>query len=105
MRHGNTMPHHIPITCSLLHTKKTAQQVILLRKCRLSCWKQLTTVGLTLAGRYRYEIYGQNSAVNTNPSDASVVGIVERGYFVLQDNSTWYDVPTDTIPNDIIYEP
>jgi hypothetical protein len=66
---------------------------------------QLTTVGLTLAGRYRYEIYGQNSAVNTNPSDASVVGIVERGYFVLQDNSTWYDVPTDTIPNDIIYEP
>jgi magnesium-transporting ATPase (P-type) len=65
----------------------------------------VTTVGLTLAGRYRYEVYGQNSAVNTNPTNAAVVGIVERGYVVLQDNTQWFDVPTDTIPNDIIYEP
>lgn len=65
----------------------------------------ITTVGLTLAGRYRYEVYGQNSAVNTNPTDASVVGIVERGYAVLNDNTSWFDVPVNTIPNDIIYEP
>ena len=63
----------------------------------------ITTVGLTLAGRYRYEVYGQNSAVNINPTNAAVVGIVERGYFVLSDNQQYYDVPTDTIPNDIIY--
>ena len=65
----------------------------------------VTTVGLTLAGRYRYEVYGQNSAVNINPSNAAVVGIVERGYVVLQDNTTWFDVPAVTISNDIIYEP
>lgn len=66
---------------------------------------QVTTVGLTLAGRYRYEVYGQNSNSNTNPADASVVGLLERGYVVLQGNTTWFDVPTDNIPNDIIYEP
>ena len=65
----------------------------------------VTTVGLTLAGRYRYEVYGQNSAVNINPSNAAVVGIVERGYVVLTDNTTWFDVPPSIIPNDIIYEP
>ena len=65
----------------------------------------VTTVGLTLAGRYRYEVYGQNSAANINPSNAAVVGIVERGYVVLTDNTTWFDVPPVTIPNDIIYEP
>lgn len=66
---------------------------------------QITTVGLTLAGRYRYEVYGQNSNSNTNPANASVVGLLERGYVVLQGNTTWFDVPTDNIPNDIIYEP
>jgi len=65
----------------------------------------ITTVGLTLAGRYRYEVYGQNSAINTNPTNAAVVGIVERGYAVLNDNTSWFDVPVNTIPNDIIYEP
>jgi hypothetical protein len=65
----------------------------------------ITTVGLTLAGRYRYEVYGQNSAVNINPTNVAVVGIVERGYAVLNDNTSWFDVPINTIPNDIIYEP
>jgi hypothetical protein len=65
----------------------------------------ITTIGLTLAGRYRYEVYGQNSPSNTNPTNAAVVGIVERGYAVLNDNTSWFDVPVNTIPNDIIYEP
>ena len=65
----------------------------------------ITTVGLTLAGRYRYEVYGQNSPSNTNPTNVAVVGIVERGYAVLNDNTSWFDVPVNTIPNDIIYEP
>jgi magnesium-transporting ATPase (P-type) len=65
----------------------------------------VTTVGLTLAGRYRYEVYGQNSSSNINPTNGAVVGIVERGYVVLTDNTTWFDVPPVTIPNDIIYEP
>lgn len=63
----------------------------------------ITTVGLTLAGRYRYEVYGQNSPNNTNPNAGTVVGIVERGYFVLTDNQQYYDVPATVINNDIIY--
>lgn len=63
----------------------------------------ITTVGLTLAGRYRYAVYGQNSPSNTNPTNAAVVGLVERGYAVLSDAQTFYDVPTVVIPNDIIY--
>jgi magnesium-transporting ATPase (P-type) len=65
----------------------------------------ITTVGLTLAGRYRYEVYGQNSSSNTNPASGLVIGLVERGYAVLNQNTTWFDVPAITIPNDIIYEP
>jgi len=41
----------------------------------------------------------------TNPSNAAVVGLVERGYAVLKANTTWFDIPSDIIPNDIIYEP
>jgi len=66
---------------------------------------EITTVGLTLAGRYRYEVYGQNSAVNTDPTSGVVIGLVERGYAVLNHNTTWFDVPASIIPNDIIYEP
>ena len=65
----------------------------------------ITTVTLTLAGRYRYEVYGQNSSVNLDPTNGAVVGLVERGYAVFTQNTTWFDVPVITIPNDIIYEP
>ena len=65
----------------------------------------VTTNSLTLAGRYRYDVYGQNSAVNIDPTNASVVGLLKRGYVVLTDNTQFFDVPSITIPNDIIYEP
>jgi magnesium-transporting ATPase (P-type) len=65
----------------------------------------ITTVSLTLAGRYRYEVYGQNSAGNLDPTNAAVVGLVERGYAVFTQNTTWFNVPVVTISNDIIYEP
>jgi len=63
----------------------------------------VTTVGLTLAGRYRYYVYGQNSASNTNPNDASVVGLCRIGWAVMSDATTFYDIPTITINDDIIY--
>jgi len=63
----------------------------------------VTTVGLTLAGRYRYEVYGQNSAVNTDPNDASVVGLCRIGWAVMSDATTYYDLPNITINDDIIY--
>jgi hypothetical protein len=65
----------------------------------------ISTDRITLAGRYRYDVYGQNSANNINPNNASVVGLLKRGYAFLSDNTTWFDVPAITIPNDIIYEP
>jgi hypothetical protein len=65
----------------------------------------ISTDRITLAGRYRYDVYGQNSSNNINPNNASVVGLLKRGYAVLKDNTSWFDVPAITIPNDIIYEP
>ena len=64
----------------------------------------ITTASLTLAGRYRYEVYGQNSNSNTDPSDAVVVGLLERGTAVLTDNTTYYVVADPTIEDDIIYQ-
>lgn len=63
----------------------------------------VTTVGLTLNGRYRYEVYGQNSATNTDPTNASVVGLCEQGLVELLDGVSYFDVPNVTIQDDIIY--
>jgi hypothetical protein len=64
---------------------------------------RLTTVGLTDAGRYHYEVYGQNSSSNIDPTNASVVGLVEKGLMILQDGTIYFDVSTPTIPVDVIY--
>lgn len=64
----------------------------------------ITTVGLELPGRYRYEIYGQNSAVNLNPTNAAVVGLCRIGWLDLGSSTIYYDVPSITINDDIIYD-
>ena len=64
---------------------------------------RLTTVGLVDAGKYKYDVYGQNSDDNLNPTDASVVGLVERGSMILQDGTIFFDVSSPTIPVDVIY--
>ena len=64
---------------------------------------RLSTVGLVDAGRYHYEMYGQNSSTNINPNDSSVVGLVEKSLMVLQDGTIYFDVSTPTIPVDVIY--
>jgi hypothetical protein len=64
---------------------------------------RLTTVGLVDAGRYHYEVYGQNSSTNIEPTDASVVGLVEKGLMILQDGTIYFDVSSPTIPVDVIY--
>jgi len=63
----------------------------------------VTTVCLTLVGRYRYEVYGQNSPSNLNPSDDSVVGLVEIGWLDLVDTTEYYEIPNITIQDDVIY--
>ena len=64
---------------------------------------RLTTVGLVDAGRYHYEVYGQNSANNINPTNASVVGLIEKSLMILQDGTIFFDVSSPTIPVDVIY--
>jgi magnesium-transporting ATPase (P-type) len=63
----------------------------------------ITTVGLTLNGRYRYEVYGQNNSTNTDPTNATVVGLCEEGILELLDNTSYFNVPNVTIQDDIIY--
>ena len=64
---------------------------------------RLTTVGLVDAGKYKYDVYGQNSDDNLDPTDASVVGLVERGSMILKDGTIYFDVSSPTIPVDVIY--
>jgi hypothetical protein len=61
-----------------------------------------TTVGLEYSGRYCYEVYGQNSASNIDPLNASVVGLIERGSAIISDNGTYYTDNT-TINTTTIY--
>lgn len=63
----------------------------------------ITTNTLMIAGRYRYEIYGQNSATNIDPDDPSVIGLVERGWVYLIDDQTYYDIPEINLENDVIF--
>ena len=69
----------------------------------------LTTVGLDYPETggpylYRYTVYGQNSALNLDPENAAVVGVVERGNIMISDNGEYYLTNTDTT-NDVIYPP
>ena len=64
---------------------------------------RLTTVGLVDAGRYHYEVYGQNSDSNIDPTNASVVGLVEKSLIILQDGTIFFDVSSPAIPVDVIY--
>lgn len=83
--------------------EKLAQVVDVVMESQRVTKIRLTTVGLIDAGKYKYEVYGQNSAVNLDPTDASVVGLVERGSMILQDGTIYFDVSTPTIPVDVIY--
>jgi hypothetical protein len=48
-------------------------------------------------------VYGQNSSTNTNPTDASVVGLCQIGWSILSDGSTAFDVQNISIQDDVIY--
>jgi hypothetical protein len=80
-----------------------AQVVTILNENQRITTLIITTVPLDLSGRYRYSVYGQNSAVNLNPNDASVVGLCRIGWAVMSDATNYYDLPNITINDDIIY--
>jgi hypothetical protein len=64
----------------------------------------IDTTNVTMAGRYQYVVYGQNSAVNTDPTNPVVIGVVEIGWVYVTDESTGYVIPTISIDPDIIYD-
>ena len=59
-------------------------------------------VYLTQSGQYTYDVYGQNSSTNLSPSDASVEGLIERGTLTVT-GETGYDIPSISIPDNVIY--
>jgi hypothetical protein len=95
--------HYLLVLTYEMTGEKLAQVVTVINENERVTKIRLTTVGLTDAGRYHYEVYGQNSDTNTDPTDASVVGLVEKGLMILQDGTIYFDVSTPTIPVDVIY--
>lgn len=54
--------------------------------------------------RFSYVVYGQNSSTNLDPTDSAVVGVIEKGYLIVEDITTpRYSEPNLTIDNDITY--
>ena len=101
-----TYTHYLMI---LTHEENSSAGTSLAQVCTIIGENQrytilnVSTIGLLIAGRYRYEIYGQNSASNLNPSDASVVGLCEIGWGDMTDNIIPYDIQNISITNDVIY--
>jgi len=62
---------------------------------------EVDTTGLKKAGRYRYLVYGQNSAVNTDPLGSDVVGLVEQGWLNLTEDKVYFTPNISTISNDV----
>lgn len=86
-----------------IETENTLAQVVTVteesaRVTTFTC----TTVGLDYQGKYWYKVYGQNSASNTDPENASVVGLVEQGSAIITNNASQY-VDTTTTDNATIY--
>jgi len=54
--------------------------------------------------RFSYIVYGQNSSTNLDPTAATVEGVIEKGYLIVEDITTpRYTEPNLTIDNDITY--
>lgn len=95
--------HYLLVLTYEMTGEKLAQVVTVINENERVTKIRLTTVGLTDAGKYKYDVYGQNSNSNLDPTNASVVGLVERGSMILQDGTIYFDVSTPTIPVDVIY--
>ena len=95
--------HYLLVMTYEMTGEQLAQVVTVINENERVTKIRLTTVGLTDAGRYHYEVYGQNSNSNIDPTNASVVGLVEKGLMILQDGTIYFDVSTPTIPVDVIY--
>ena len=57
---------------------------------------------LTESGQYSYKVWGQNSTTNLDPTDSRVVAMIERGTLTVT-GETGYDIPSISIPDNVIY--
>jgi hypothetical protein len=95
--------HYLLVMTYEMTGEKLAQVVEVINENERVTKIRLTTVGLVDAGRYHYEVYGQNSSSNIDPTNASVVGLIEKSLMILQDGTIFFDVSSPTIPVDVIY--
>jgi hypothetical protein len=95
--------HYLLVMTYEMTGEQLAQVVTVINENERVTKIRLTTVGLVDAGRYHYEVYGQNSSSNIDPTNASVVGLIEKGLMILQDGTIYFDVSSPTIPVDVIY--
>jgi hypothetical protein len=95
--------HYLLVMTYEMTGEKLAQVVEVVTENERVTKIRLTTVGLVDAGRYHYEVYGQNSSSNIDPTNASVVGLIEKSLMILQDGTIFFDVSSPTIPVDVIY--
>jgi hypothetical protein len=95
--------HYLLVMTYEMTGEKLAQVVEVINENERVTKIRLTTVGLVDAGRYHYEVYGQNSSSNIDPINASVVGLIEKSLMILQDGTIFFDVSSPTIPVDVIY--
>jgi hypothetical protein len=95
--------HYLLVMTYEMTGEKLAQVVEVINENERVTKIRLTTVGLVDAGRYYYEVYGQNSDDNLDPQNASVVGLIEKSLMILQDGTIFFDVSSPTIPVDVIY--
>ena len=95
--------HYLLVMTYEMTGEKLEQVVVVINENERVTKIRLTTVGLLDAGRYHYEVYGQNSSTNTNPTDESVVDKVKEGLMILSNGTNYFDVSTPTIPVDVIY--
>lgn len=58
-----------------------------------------SAVVISEGGQYFYTVYGQNSSTNTDPDNATVVGVAERGQCVLRGDTTYFVESTTTVPD------
>jgi len=53
-------------------------------------------------GQYFYKVWGQNSTTNLDPTNASVVALIEEGTLDVT-GEVGYNIPTINVPDNVIY--
>ena len=53
-------------------------------------------------GQYFYKVWGQNSTTNLDPTDTTVIALIEEGTLDVT-GAVGYNIPTIDVPDNVIY--